>query len=217
MLAPLSRLEEMTLDWNWPHFSTIILGSARWTPEFNRVRFNHFRDMRSLVKFLRDQGRERIGLVLRRAIEERSQHGVDGGFWSALPPERQREDWLFEIDVRGADFFREWVLTYQPDCLIVEQTWFLEAIIDLADPPAVFLRTLSEREDATPYPGLWQDYTRLGQVAAEQLMAQLQLHQFGIPASPTQTLISGEILDPGLTPVTSPKDSVSENGEAADV
>jgi DNA-binding LacI/PurR family transcriptional regulator len=210
LLAPQTESRGVELDWKWSEFSTVIVGSARWNPEFNRVRFNHFRDMQNLVRHLRDQGFHRIGLVTSPVLEERSQHGIDAGFWSALPPEFQQVACIFDQDVQKMEPFKKWMQAYQPECLILGPKQLLEPLQELAQPPAVYFRNLSDSPPPHAYPGLQQNYTRLGEVAAEQLMAQLQLHQFGIPASPTQTLINGKILDPGLNPINSAKVSVSE-------
>jgi DNA-binding LacI/PurR family transcriptional regulator len=196
ILAPLFQQNQASLEWDWSHFSTVITGSANWVQEFNRVRFNNFRDMRALVRCMVDQGIQRPGLVTNQDLEDRSQHSIDGGFWSALPREIRREDSIYETDVRGEDGFLDWVMSYRPDGVILGPNRYIDLLQTLPDPPSIYLRNVPDPSGAGPYPGLRQDYSRLGNVAAEQLMAQLQLNQCGVPSEPTQTLITGKVVTP---------------------
>ncbi len=192
ILAPLMERSEMSLDWNWRNFSVIIAGSAWWRPEFNRVRFNHFAEMRVMVEEIQNKGYSRIGLVIERNLEERSQHAIDGGFWGAVPAEIRKSDAVFELDEPKAGRLSSWVASYQPDCLIFET--IPPAPLRKQIPPhlPIFLRSLPESTAGPHPPGILQNWPLLGQVAADQLMSQLQLNQSGVPSHPIQSLIQGE-------------------------
>ena len=192
ILAPLLKQSEMTLNWNWRNFSVVIAGSARWHPEFNRVRFNHFAEMRVMVQELQNKGFLRIGLVIDRNLEERSQHAIDGGFWGAVPAEIRKSDAVFELDAPKAGRLSSWMASYQPDCLIFETIPPSPFRKQIPAHIPIFLRTLPD-PSRQPHPaGILQNWPLLGQAAADQLMAQLQLNQSGVPPHPIQSLIQGE-------------------------
>lgn len=196
ILAPLTREVEVGLDWNWSGFSVVIAGSATFRPDFNRVRFNHFADMRLLVHQLQKLGKRRMGLLLAKTLEERSQHAIDGGFWTAVPAGLRKEDAVFDLPRGGRKAFLNWLKTYRPDSLIVSSPNVVNVMRDLNSPPPIFMRTLESIRGPNHPPGIRQDYGQLGRVAAEQLFSQLQLNQTGIPDSPLQVLITGEWEEP---------------------
>jgi len=197
ILAPLMREPEMRLDWSWQHHSVVIAGSARFEPDFHRVRFNQFADMRQLVSLLREQGMKKIGLELYHKLEDRSQHTIDGGFWAMAPAETRKEDAIFYSDDHNRDEFQQWLNTYAPDGLIVSSIHVFRWLSEIPGHPPVVMRTLENVQEPDRLPGIRQDYRLLGQVAAEQLLSQLQLNQMGIPPNPRQILLNGHWEDPG--------------------
>lgn len=191
ILAPLMRNTRQTLPWDWTNFSVIISGSATWQPDFNRVSFNHFAEMAAIMQHLHAGGFHRIGLVVDSLLEARSQHTIVGGFWAALETDVPKREAYFEAQPDSRVDFLAWLQRYQPDALIVAYRPALEWI-NLADAPfQVVLRTVQDLPNQTTHPGIWQNFNRLGQVTAEQLIGQLQRNEVGIPHEPLQTSICG--------------------------
>jgi len=191
ILAPLMHQPRMELDWNWSNLSVVIAGSAEWQPDFNRVRFNHFAEMGILVGQINQRGSTRLGLVIDESLEQRSLHAIDGGFWAAVPDVVRKSDAVFKKVNQGREAFVDWMASYQPDSLIIGSPEVLEWIASMESPPPVYMRSLEKRSDEEPFSGIRQDYERLGQTAAEQLLAQLQTNKSGVPGNAFQTLITG--------------------------
>ena len=196
ILAPLMREDQMQLDWNWTGLSVVLVGSADWQPEFNRVRFNHFAEMGVLLSHIQKMGRRRMGMVIEKDLEARSQHAIDGGFWAGVPDAVRKKNAIFELHGQEHEAFFKWLYSYQPDSLIVGSPEVLRWIGKRDSLPPIFLRSLEGFEGTVPLPGIRQNYRELGQVASKQLIAQLQLNQSGVPARPLQILITGELEEP---------------------
>jgi DNA-binding LacI/PurR family transcriptional regulator len=191
ILAPLMRQSRKELDWKWSNLSVVIAGSAEWQPDFNRVRFNHFAELGILVKQILERGGSRMGLVIDESLEKRSLHAIDGGFWAAVPDAVRKSDAVYRFTKQGRGAFEKWLRRYKPDSLIVGSPEVLEWIEVMPSPPPVYMRSLENRPGKGSIPGIRQDYERLGQAAAEQLLAQFEINQSGVPSNPLQTLVTG--------------------------
>jgi len=191
IMAPLLQTVTQTLSWDWRNFSVIISGSATWRPEFNRVSFNHFAEMTIIMHHLHAAGYHRIGLVVDSLLDERSQHTIIGGFWAGLEIDVPKREAFFEANLDDRKGFLKWMDRYRPDSLIVGYPPALNWLEAAGLPVPVVLRMLQDVPKNSPYPGIVQDFRHLGQVAAEQLIGQLQRNETGIPHHPLQTSIIG--------------------------
>lgn len=192
ILAPLIALPHRHLNWHWQNFSVVIAGSGLWRPEFNRVRFHHFAEMGEILHHLHHRGKKRIGLVTDLRVENRSQRAITGGFWARVPVETRKQDAVFESNGEDKEAFLRWLKTYKPETLIVGCSPVLDWIKSMKNPPELVLTSMQLGPQNAGYPGIQQNYPRLGQAAAEQLLAQLLLNQTGIPEDPVRIFITGE-------------------------
>jgi len=191
VLAPLMQTAGYRLAWGWQNFSVIVAGSANWEPDFNRVSFNHFGEMSAIMQQLHAGGYHRIGLVVNSLLEARSQHTIVGGFWAALETDMPKREAYFEAKADSHSSFLEWLDRYRPDSLIIAYPPALQWIEDAKKNIPVVLRMVQDVPGNRPYPGIFQNFKRLGQVAAEHLIGQLQRNQMGVPKDPLQTSITG--------------------------
>lgn len=191
ILAPLMQSARHTLPWNWKNFSVIIAGSANWEPDFNRVSFNHFGEMRAIVKQLQAGGYHRIGLVVNSMLEARSQHTIVGGFWAELEADVPKREAYFEAEPDSVSRFKEWLERYRPDSLIVAYPPALDWVEAASLAIPVVLRMIQDLPGGRHYPGIYQNFKRLGEVTAEQLFGQLQRNELGVPQDQLQTVITG--------------------------
>jgi DNA-binding LacI/PurR family transcriptional regulator len=191
ILAPLMQTSGHTLDWAWQNFSVMVVGSANWEPDFNRVSFNHFGEMSAIMHQLHADGYHRIGLVVNSLLEARSQHTIVGGFWAGLETDVPKREAFFEAEADSHSRFLEWLDNYRPDSMIVAYPPALRWLEATQPSVPVVLRMVQDVPGNSAYPGIFQDFKRLGQVAAEQLIGQLQRNEVGIPLDPLQTSITG--------------------------
>ena len=191
ILAPLMQSPAQTLAWKWENFSVMIAGSAHWEPAFNRVSFNHFAEMATIMHQLHAGGHHRIGLVVDSLLDERSQHTIIGGFWAGLELDVPKREAFFEAKSDSRRDFLKWVKTYRPDSIIVAYPPALDWIEASKPSIPLVLRMVQDGREYSGHPGILQDFKRLGQVAAEQLIGQLQRNEVGIPHDPLQTSITG--------------------------
>ncbi len=194
VFAPLLQIAAQSLAWDWKNFSIIITGSAVWQPNFNRVSFHHFAEMAIIMHRLHAAGHHRIGLVVDSLLDARSQHTIVGGFWAELQIEVPKREAFFGAKSENRNDFLLWMKKYRPDSIIVAYPPALRWLEELETQVPVVLRMLQDVQDRV-YPGIFQDFKRLGQVAAEQLIGQLQRNQMGVPRDPLQTSITGTFRD----------------------
>ena len=192
ILAPLIALPHRHLNWNWKNFSVVLAGSGLWRPEFNRVRFHHFAEMGEILHHLHHRGKKRIGLVTDLRVENRSQRAITGGFWARVPEEIRKQDAVFESSGEDREAFLTWLKNYKPETLIVSCSPVLGWIKSMRHPPELVLTSLQLGPKNGAYAGIQQNYPRLGQAAAEQLLAQLLLNQTGVPENPLRIFITGK-------------------------
>jgi len=191
ILAPLMQTASQTLPWGWSNFSVMVAGSAAWQPDFNRVRFDHFAEMSTIMQRLHADGRHRIGLVVDSLLDERSQHTIIGGFWAGLEIEVPKREAFFEAQSDKQKGFLKWINKYRPDAIIVAYPPALRWLEESKRSVPVVLRMVQDEPGDRGYPGILQDFKRLGEVAAEQLIGQLQRNEVGIPRDPLHTSITG--------------------------
>jgi LacI family transcriptional regulator len=192
ILAPLIALPHRHLNWTWNNFSVVIAGSGLWRPEFNRVRFHHFAEMGEILHHLHRRGKKRLGLVTDLRVENRSQRAITGGFWARVPEEIRKQDAVFESNGEDREDFLAWLKTYQPETLIVGCSAVPGWIKSVEHPPELILTSMQIAPQNAGHAGILQNYPRLGQAAAEQLLAQLLLNQTGIPEHPVRIFITGK-------------------------
>lgn len=195
ILAPLMHTPRMQLDWDWHYFSIMITGSALWQPDFNRVQFHHFSEMVTMLHHLQEAGKSRIGLVVDSDLDNRSQHAITGGFWAGLQNNIPKREAFFDPRIESQQGLSRWLRSYKPDCVIIGYPPALKWMEEANSGIPIALRTKFYNGRGNAYPGIHQDFGRLGCVAAEQLIGQLMRNEVGIPTHPLQTFITGDWLE----------------------
>ena len=190
ILAPLIRLPHRHLNWDWSRFSVVIAGSGLWRPEFHRVRFNHFEEMALILHHLRHHGKGRIALISDRQVDQRSQRAVVGGFL-AHAGERTACS-VFESNGRDRVELLSWLDESSPDFVIIGCAQAVPWVLESKAQAKIVLTSQHLIPVWKQFSGIRQDYARLADTAAGQLIGQLTLHQSGPPADPIKVFITGK-------------------------
>jgi len=191
ILAPLIQLPHRHLHWRWESLSVVIAGSGLWRPEFHRVRFNHFEDIGLILHHLHHGGSQKIALATDALVETRSQRAMTGGFWAQVRPQIRRVNAVFETRDDNRDRFEQWLKKLQPDVLIVASSAAFGWVCSRFPKQQIVVTSGVLAPGADEHRGIRQNYSALGEAAAEQLLGQMSLNQTGVPGNPLKIYLRG--------------------------
>lgn len=188
-------------DWmglDWSRYAAVYTDYVMDRPPLHCVCCNHYRSMLSLLGRLYERGYRRPGLFLERRRDERTQRRFTAAFRSfqenepgieIIPPLVEEE--------RVADSFKAWFKRYKPDVVLSTFTDALDWMEQCgAKVPATHgFATMNVVYKTRPCAGLDQQPRELGARAVEQLIAQLQRNELGIPDWPTTTTVAARWVD----------------------
>jgi LacI family transcriptional regulator len=209
VLAQFDSLANESLDFDWNHLSGVTVGYSPRRLGLHRVTINQIGDIRLAVRRTLAGGYQRIGLVLPTEWDYLAEQGWSVGFTIEQNRMRttQRIPILFHsaprsrmcgIDVNAPSpidppTLRSWYDEFRPDVILGSSIAVLPALSQLglhvsAD---VGFVDLSLRNDGDRLAGIRQNFHRVGEVAMDILIGQLQLNLRGLPAISTTTLVEG--------------------------
>lgn len=194
LFAPVPNLQT-EIELNWPAFSTVVLGLTPSTRHFHRVTTDYYQSMLLVMEKCRQCGYRRPGLAARRETATRLEHRWEAayrvaaaayGARAALPRPLIVEEWERE---RVA----AWLDRERPDVVIGPVLGKLEETIAAAGkrvPDDIGLVGLLVPRAGDRLSGVLQDGEIIGRTAADQLIAQLERNETGIPEHPiTHTML----------------------------
>lgn len=198
------------LKLEWEHFAAGAIGLTFRRPNIHRVALNFSLSMQLALHHLKHAGYRRIGLLLAKSFVRR----MDGGSYAAFLhyqdgiPRRERIPTYWS---EGHDFSRlsawlkrhrpEVVLTYWPSVF----NWLKDAGYSIpGDIGFVLFGSIEEQrlKLGIQPTGINVEDREMGSRAVDLIVNQLERNEFGIPTSPTITLITPRWI-PGETIRTS--------------
>jgi len=217
LLMPVRGVPDWSqLDWN--HYTGVYTDFSIERPALDCVCFDHYRSTIAVLGRLAALGYRRPGLYLQRRQDERIQHRFSAAFYGfqknlagsgTLPP------------LIAPEFCREefvsWFKHYQPDVVVSHCTEAIDWMESCGArlPETHGFVSLNLLYKTRPSAGLDQQPGKIGEHAAELLIAHLHCNQYGLPAWPTTMTIPGRWVDgPTLRhlPVTDASASLCEVG-----
>jgi len=188
-------------DWSqldWDNYTGVYTDFSIEKPSLQCVCFDHYLSTITVLSRLASLGYRRPGLYLQQRQDERIQHRFSAAFYgfqknqpkgSTLPP-------LIKPEFRREEF-TAWFDRYKPDVVISHST----EVIDWMErcgarvPETHGFVSLNVLYKTRPCAGLDQQPRKIGEHAAELLIAQLYRNQRGLPAWPTTLTIPGRWVD----------------------
>jgi LacI family transcriptional regulator len=189
-------------DFPWDKFSSVTVGFTLRSPQLHRVVNNHYALIRRGLEKLFSIGRSRIGMVLAKNTDERTQFQLTSALYPEicyktggihiLPP-------LIVRDYSGQyDTIREWLLCNKPDAIISDNRRVADIAADLGMKiPAdlIFVDLIPDTPDPS-IPALLADHHTIGMFAVDALMGQLQRNAAGITSERKTILSEGKLYFP---------------------
>lgn len=197
------------LDFDWDRLATVKIGAGATTPHLHRVTSDPSGDIRAAMRHAARAGFTRIGLILPQEWDDRSDLAWSGGFLAGqtrLPGAQRIPIFFHGAAASDSPYFDRppgsaldvaklgrWLFDFQPDVLIGSLPLVASPLrrLGLEIPRDVGFIELQHHEADATIAGIRQNHHRIGEVAADLLIAQLQMNLRGLPPYPTATLVEG--------------------------
>lgn len=193
VLAPFPALRtELALP--WAELAVVAIGYSLAKPEPHRVARDIVHMTRLVLEELGTHGFRRIGFVMERGYETRTDYGSLSGFL-AYRWERGRERCVEPLvtDRITRRSFARWRKEERPDVIVTMQPqvseWLEADGVEI--PREVSLYNLACLSPDSTQSGVYPDYEALGASAMEQASALVERGEFGLPTHPKTLLVGG--------------------------
>lgn len=182
-------------DWSaldWSRYAGVYTDYIIERPPLHCVCCNHYRSMISTLTRLVERGYRRPGLVLERGRDDRTHRRFSAAFRSFQEGESNLDVIpLLVSHERRQDEFTAWFRQHKPDVVLGHFTEILDWMeaAGARVPETHGFVSLNVLYKTRPCAGLDQQPRQLGARAVEQLIAQLQRNERGVPEWATTTTI----------------------------
>ncbi|AHF94431.1 hypothetical protein OPIT5_15715 [Opitutaceae bacterium TAV5] len=200
LLAPVPSTQ-ITLDLAWSAFSVVVLGLTPTTNRFHRVTTDYYQGMRLALDECARRGYRRPGLAVRRETSERLERRWEAAFLlgQAGTGTGKRRPHLrppapLIVDAWTSDAVLAWLDRERPDVIVGPVLGPLETIIRESGrmiPGDIGMAGLLVPAAGDRLSGIVQNGERLGSVAVDQLISQIQRNETGVPAHPVTHTMPG--------------------------
>jgi LacI family transcriptional regulator len=190
-------------------FAAVTFGNAMQKPALHMCAGNMTVGIQTAAEQLAARGYRRIGVAVTQWIVNRSQFGYSGGLfhWQHGLPVKNRVPLLLfpSNDIsRGRDAFVNWMDKHSPDALITFDTHVPDWLRSMG---VSFPRDIGfVVHDWTPrmkkFAGIHQRREHLAAAAVDLVVAQLSMHERGIPEVPRHIMIPPQWVEgPSVRPL----------------
>jgi LacI family transcriptional regulator len=185
------------IEFDWSGLAAVSLGYSLAEPKLHLVMNHQFRNMVALVQELLSRKRERIGLVMPAARDDRVDHNYLAGYLmgmhsapgpGALPPHFP-EQLVFE------DFVK-WYVARRPEVIVTEagsaaliESWLCAARLPGLPRAGLVLTNTPYHE--TRFSGIDEHPELVGATAADVVVGMIHRNEFGVPDNARHILIQG--------------------------
>ena len=197
LLAPVIQPRgHLSLD--WPQFAVATLGYSVWRPNVHRVVVNHFHMTNTAFRRLQKLGYRRIGLILERRVNERTDHFYTAAFLDCqLRVPRTNRIAPLLLDKWDERTIRKWLERNRPDAIVTHYNGILQWIrsCGLRVPQDVGVVHLSQSETKPGWACIDVKGPVVGAAGMDLVIEQLQRNEFGIPTHPQIVMIEPSWVD----------------------
>jgi DNA-binding LacI/PurR family transcriptional regulator len=189
---------DLMAEFPWADFATIEIDYGQLEPVVHTVCLDHFVTMTNALAQLQAQDYRRVGLFMTAFKDQRIAHKWSSAFASFQRHSGKIGDVPLLIDdALDETRFMRWHRAHRPDLVIghVDEAvaWLQRAGVRVPEETAFFNLSWTERK--RPCAGLDLRLELQGEVAAENLIAQIQRGERGLPDDPRTIMVRGRWVD----------------------
>lgn len=187
---------------NWSEFAAIALSYTLARPQLHRVVPDHHHNMQVILRELRHRGYKRAGLLMHEGFDERVENRLRSAFYfyQQTLSARDRVPVLL-CPGEGSDAVRAaWLKKFRPDAVITlgSQRHLREIVIgDPAYSQNLGIALMGYATTDAGFAAIDENPLRIGATAVDQLVAQLNRNERGIPESAQTVMIKGSWVEGG--------------------
>jgi LacI family transcriptional regulator/LacI family repressor for deo operon, udp, cdd, tsx, nupC, and nupG len=184
---------EVVPNLQWENFYAVTHDYALKKPELDRFAEDFFQDMEVAIDKVRIRGYKRIGFATSSAIEWRIRNQKLAAFllYQSTVDENLRIP-VFDTHEMKKGAMIKWIERYQPEVIIGnEEAYSCLLSENLKIPGDIGFVGLTIWGGQTGVASIQYDFTRLGELVAEFLIARILLNQTGLPNRPQTIMIPG--------------------------
>jgi LacI family transcriptional regulator len=190
-------------------FASVTFGYAMRSPALHMCAGNMTVGIQTAAEQLAARGYRRIGVAVTQWIVTRSQFGYSGGLfhWQHSLPVKNRVPLLLfpSNDIsRGRDAFVTWMDKHSPDALITFDTHVPDWLrsMDVSFPRDIGFVVHDWTPRMKKFAGIHQRREHLAAAAVDLVVAQLSMHERGIPEVPRHIMIPPQWVEgPSVRPL----------------
>lgn len=212
--------EEPNLDWS--RFSSVKIDFVPTRLHVHTIS----NDQRAIVQLAFRKalkaGYKRIGFVIPRWYDSYVNHAWSAGFLTSqlqVPEEHRIPLKFFDTDPEAAPGvpvteFEQWRLKHRPE-VIISYSEFVKSTFDILQiqtPDDFAFIDICPKGKHGKHAGVFNNCTRVGELAVEILAGQLQQNQIGLPDYPTVTKVEGTWIEGESLPQTKPSETKTATG-----
>lgn len=220
LLAPHLAVGETLDALDWSRLCAVrIGGAALLAPDLNQVSTDAGAIVRLAIRQVLLAGYRRVGLVLPRRADELA----DRAWSAAFSAEFYRRNvpappvlFLTDNPAENSGLLASWHRQHRPEAVLSVGPVVRQLLrqCGLEVPAAVAYADLLLQDVLGTIAGVQGHHARIGELAVDQLAAQLEKNQFGLPPVPTITSVCGRWCDGASLPARTPAGAQPESAAA---
>ncbi len=189
---------ELTMDLS--HFASVAIGHSLSRPNLHRVEKDEYVSTLNVISKLQGLGYKRIGLALHSINESNHQFKRGAALATAqniISPENRIPPLLFYKLKSLRKELKPWLEEHNPDVVIAHSIQVLEAMQSYGYriPDDIGYAQLDLLPGESGIAGIDPNWEQLGEIAANQVIDQMNRNEFGIPENPIESMINGKWIE----------------------
>lgn len=185
-------------------FSPVAIGYGMQEPQLHRAASQQTLGAMQVVSRVLSAGYRRVGLILAREIDSRTQHRYLAGFYGTILSGEWEAAFIepFLFEEMEADNLRAWLKANRPDAIVASHHWIGRDLAAIGVEPGRDIGlALINYQGSEPYARLRVPYEEIGRAGVNVVHALLGINERGIPEHPSVMSVPGVWEDgPSLPP-----------------
>ena len=192
--------KEVSYALDWDHYSIVKIGANPMDLEVDTVMGNYPYGVRKILRKLKEAGYKRPAMAGSVVDERNTRNAYCEGFLYGQTKHFEPENRIpyYEFERRSnqeiVEEIYQWLREVKPDVFISYWNNLIEAAFRLQVEDGHDCRFVcaAGHRLTIPFGGLQSNHWKLGITALELLVGKLQIHNWGLPESPTLTLVDSK-------------------------
>lgn len=183
---------------NWSRLTAVRIGLAASGPAVNQISVDPMGVVQLALQRIRSEGYQRIGLVLPYGEDPSTDDPWAAAFHAAQYRQASSQTpvpvlYLPDAEAAAPGVLAAWMRHHRPEVIVGFTAALLENIqrCGVRVPKDVAYVDLALAETRYAIAGVWENCERIGELAVEMLVQQIEQNVPGLPAVPTVTSIGG--------------------------